>query len=87
MERKTSRPVKTFKLRGITASVFKNSSKSDGQDVIFYRMTIQRTYKDGEKFKTTTSFSRDDWPTAVHLGNCAWDYITEALRNASDEER
>ncbi|MCX7422838.1 MAG: hypothetical protein NT013_25320 [Planctomycetia bacterium] len=29
-------------------------------DVIYYKVSLQRTYKDGNEFKTTTNFSRDD---------------------------
>ena len=86
MERNTTstKPVKTFRLRGITASVFKNSSKSDGRTASFHKLTIQRTYKDGESFKNTTSFSRDDWPIIALLGSRAWEYINEAESKAKN---
>ena len=47
----SNKPVKSFRLRGITASVFENVS-DDGKS--FYKVTLQRSYKQG-----------DDWPPRV----------------------
>ena len=50
-------PVKKFRLRGISASVFENQTEK-GQT--FFKVTVQRSYKDGKTFKSTNTFSRDD---------------------------
>ena len=57
-----AKPVKVFRSRGVSASVFANQAKSDGRDITFHKVSLQRTYKDGDEWKTTTSFSRDDLP-------------------------
>ena len=75
----STKPVKTFRLRGITASVFRNVTESNGHNVPYYKWTIQRTYKDGDdSFRNTTSFTRDDWPIVQLLGQKAWEFILEA---------
>ncbi len=68
-------PIETFRLRGISASVFENQSE-DGQT--FYRVSLVRTYKDGNgQFQTTSAFSRDDLPIVAHLANEAWQFVME----------
>ena len=74
-ESKGKRPVKVFRARGISASVFENESKSGDT---FHKVTLQRTYYDGKEFKTTDSFSRDDLPVAGKLLGDAWEFILEA---------
>lgn len=88
MERKTtsSKPVKTFRLRGITASVFRNVAKSDGRSVPYHKWTVQRTYKDKDSFKNTTSFNRDDWPIVEVLGRQVFQYILEAEAQSKDAD-
>ena len=80
-----SKPVKVFRVRGVSASVFQNQSTTDGRDVTFYKVALQRTYKDGKEFKTTSSFSRDDLPVARHVLQQAWEFIlgAEAAANAA----
>ena len=47
------KPVHVIRLRGITASVFANSAETKNGDVTFHKVSVQRTYKDGNEFKTT----------------------------------
>ena len=73
---KPSKPAKVFRLRGVSASVFANKPPK-GRDVPFYKVGLQRTYMDGDEFKTTTSFSRDDLPIVNLLIQRAWEFILE----------
>ena len=73
---KPSKPAKVFRLRGVSASVFANKA-AKGRDVPFYKVSLQRTYKDGDEFKTTTSFSRDDLPVVNLAVQRAWEFILE----------
>lgn len=83
-----TKPLKTFRHRGLSASVFENHAKDPESDVTFHKVSLQRTYKDGDEFKTTTSFGRDDLPVAVLLLQRAWEFIldAEANRSRDDEE-
>lgn len=71
----TSKPVQTYRLHGVSVSIFANPTKTDGKDTVFYKVSIQRTYKDGDEFRTTNSFSRDDLPIVELLARRASDYI------------
>jgi len=86
----TTRPAKVFRLRGLSASVFENRAKAKGRDVTFFKVSLQRTYKDGDEFKTTSSLSRDDLPVARLLLKKAWEFILESeekgRRIASERE-
>lgn len=65
----TNKPVNRFQLRGITASVFKNLSDNG---IPFYKVSVTRTFKDGDEFRTTTAFNRDDLPYVVEVARRAW---------------
>jgi hypothetical protein len=78
MVQAATKPVKVFRVRGISASVFQNQSTAEGRDAVFYKVALQRTYKDGNEFKTTSSFGRDDLPVARHVLQQAWEFILSA---------
>jgi hypothetical protein len=82
----STKPVKTFRLRGISASIFPNHAQSDGRDIIFHKVSVQRSYKDGDEWKHTTSFGRDDLPVLQIVLQRAWEFIldTEAARGKDD---
>jgi len=87
MAQAPTKPVKVFRLRGISASVFANVAKTKDREVTFHKVSLQRTYRDGDEFKTTTSFGRDDLPVAKLVLEQAWQFIleTEATRGKDDE--
>lgn len=81
------KPVQVYRLRGISVSVFANQTERDGRESTYHKVSIQRTYRDGDEFKSTTSLSRDDLPVASMLLSRAWEYIleAEAKRGKSDD--
>ena len=68
----STKPIKTFRHRGISASVFENRSE---KNVPFYKIAIVRTYKDGDEFKSTPTYSHSDLPMLVYVANEAFDYV------------
>ena len=84
----SQKPVKVIRLRGVSASIFANHAKSEGRDITFHKVSIQRSYKDGDEWKQTTSFGRDDLPVLNTLLQRAWEFIldTEASRGKDDNE-
>ena len=80
------KPVHVIRLRGITASVFANIAETKNGDVTFHKVSVQRTFKDGSEFKTTSTFGRDDLPTVRLLTDRAWQFIldTEAARGRDE---
>lgn len=76
MEGSSTKPVKVFRANGLSVSVFKNTAKTkDDRDTTFYKVSLQRSYKDGETYRNTTSLGRDDLPVAALLLPRAWEYI------------
>ena len=86
MDSNTTRPVAVFRSSGISASVFKNRAKTEDRTTSFYKVSLQRTYNDGEKWKTTGSLSRNDLPIAALLLQKAWDFVVEAENTRQDDE-
>jgi len=80
-----NKPVKTFRLRGISASVFLNETYQEGQPLRFYKVSLQRAFRQNGEFKHNSNFGRDDLPVAVHVLQQAWAYILE-IENASSVE-
>ncbi len=80
----SNKPVKSFRLRGITASVFENSSE-DGK--LFYKVTLQRSYKQGDEWKSTNSFGRDDLPLVNLLTKQAWEFILNTESKSQKENK
>ena len=80
----TNQPVKKFRLRGISASVFENKMEKNGQT--YYKVTVQRSYKDGKTFKSTNTFSRDDLPLLTEVATAAWRDILKREAEAAATE-
>ena len=78
MESRSNRPVEVFRASGVSASVFKNLPKTEDRATPFYKVTLERFYKDGDKPKSTNSLGRNDLPVAALLLQKAWNFIVEA---------
>ena len=70
-----NKPEKVFRHRNLSASIFRNEAKNGGK---FYSVVMQRAYKDGDEFKHSSSFTRDEIPVVRHLLDLAWKYVLEA---------
>src|SRR2546423_499930 len=73
-----NRPVRVFRLRGVKVAVFENRAETEGRGSLYHKVSIQRIYREGEEFKTTTSLGRDDLPVVRLLLERAWEFILEA---------
>lgn len=82
-KRVSNKPVEKFQLRGISASVFENTTE-DGN--VYYKASVTRTYKDGDQFKSTSVFSRDDLPIVELLTRKAWVSIMSREADAGSKE-
>jgi len=80
-----SKPVKTFRFRGISASVFENTAHADNQPLRFFKVNLQRTFKQEGEFRHNSSFGRDDIPVAKHVLDLAWQFILETEAAATPE--
>lgn len=73
----TNGPVKTFLLGRIKAKVWANRSQ---QNDVWFNVEIVRLYKDakdGDKFKETTQFGRNDLPLVSKAADMAFAWLHE----------
>ena len=76
-------PVKTFFLGRIKAKIWANRSQENGA---WFNVEIVRLYeKDGEKFKESTQYGRNDLPLVSKAADMAFAWILEQEVPAQDE--
>ena len=80
----STKPVKTYRFRGISASIFEN--KTDKGE-LFHKVSIVRTYKDGKNFQTTPTFSRDELPIVALVAQQSFDFILCEERDQRETEQ
>lgn len=81
----SNKPAKVFRYRGISASVFLNPAESDDSNP-WYKISIRRTYRQGDEFRSTHSFSRDDLPVVIVVAEQAYQYVLTAEAERSSEK-
>ena len=69
------RPVHEIKLGRVRASIWSNGS--NGQDT-WFNVSISRLYRDGDEWKTSNSFGRDDLPLVSKAAEMAYAWIWNA---------
>ena len=80
-------PVNTIRWNGVSLTTFENHTEKDGQDVTFLKHVIQRTYREGNDFRTTNNLSTRDLLVLRSLIDEALPKIREleAKQNKSEE--
>src|SRR5207237_8579012 len=73
----STKPVKVFRDRRLSVSIFRNHATVRDEERVFLNAYLQRTYKDGEAYKTTSSLGKDDLPAAQLLLAQAWAWMVE----------
>lgn len=75
-----NKPIEVFRRRGIKVSVFQNQSG----DQVFHKVAVQKVYRDGDNWKTTSTLGRDDLPIARLLIGHAWEFILDRESKAEN---
>ena len=80
---KSNRPVHEIRIGRVRAAVWEN----DTQNGTRHNVTLSRLYKDGDDWRDSTSFGRDDLPLVVKVADLAhsWIYEHSQRTNASEE--
>ena len=78
MSNQSNQPVHRIRLSTISAAIFKND-KEDGRS--YYNAQFDRSYKDGEEWKHTKSFGRDDLLNLAKVADLAHSWIHEQKQN------
>lgn len=68
------RPVHEFRLGRIRAAIWENSTENG----VRHNVTISRLYKDGDDWKDTTSFGREDLLLVGKVADAAHSWIYES---------
>ena len=69
-----NKPVQSFRLGSISSSVFANNGDSDST---FHTITLQRSYKDGNKTRYDSSFTMRDLPAAKRCLELAQSWVEQ----------
>ena len=72
----SKKPVHSIRLSANEVAIWANPNDAG---VIYYNATFSRTYKDGEEFKNTDSFGRDDLLVVAKLADLAHTWICEQI--------
>ena len=70
---KNNKPAHEIRLNGIQASIWKNDTPQGAR----YNTTFRRNYKDGEEWKSSDAFGRDDLLTLAFVATEALRWIVE----------
>lgn len=81
MEKK--QPVKKFRLGLIKAAIWINSSEKGRT---WHNVTVSRLYKDGDDWKESSSFGRDDLPVVGKVLDQAHTWIFENANKAPEAD-
>lgn len=76
------KPVHEVRLGAIKAAIWKN----DTDNGVRYNTTIRRLYKDGDDWKDTDSFGRDDLLVVAKVSDMAHTWIHQEAQAKDHEE-
>lgn len=84
MAKKTekTRPVHEVRLGRIKAAIWENETQNGTR----HNVTVSRLYKDGEEWKDSTSFGRDDLPLVAKVVDQAHSWIFTQSHEAANGE-
>ena len=71
------RPAHEIRLGRIKATIWANLNDNG----TWYNVTLSRNYKDGDEWKSSESFGRDDIPLVIKALDRAQDFIFDAGKN------
>jgi hypothetical protein len=75
-----NRPVHQVRLGRIKAAVWQNETEKG----VRHNVTFTRLYRDGDQWKDTTSFGRDDLPLVAKVADLAHTWIFEQAANGGE---
>ncbi|TWU56006.1 hypothetical protein [Rubripirellula reticaptiva] len=75
-----TRPVHEVRLGVVKAAIWAN----DTDNGVRHNVTVSRIYKDGEEWKDSTSFGRDDLPLVAKVCDQAHTWIFENASKSTD---
>lgn len=79
-------PAHEIRLGRIRAAIWANEN---GHDDVWFNVTVSRLYKDGDVWKDSSSFRRDDLPVVAKVMDMAyaWIWNRHTTPSPSEEEK
>lgn len=77
------KPIHEVRMGTIKAAIWKN----DTQNGVRFNVTFERLYKDGEEWKSTDSFGRDDLPLLAKVADRAHSWIFDQKQEEQEEQQ
>ena len=78
-----NKPVHEVRLAAVKAAIWKNDTDNGAR----FNVTISRLYKDGDDWKNTDSFGRDDLLLVAKVADLAHTWICAQQTQESERER
>ncbi len=78
-----NQPIQRLRIGNISAAIFENKTQ---EGKTFYNAQFDRSYRDGETWKHTQSYGRDDLLILAKLADQVHSWIVEKQQSASTEE-
>ena len=69
------KPERVFRIGAISASVFVNEVDGEGGKRTVRNVNLQRRFKDGDEWKSSSSFALSDLPVAITVLNLALEHV------------
>jgi hypothetical protein len=76
------RPVHEIRLGRIKAAIWENETREG----IRHNISLTRIYKDGNAWKDSTSFGRDDLPLVAKVADIAHSWVFENAQTATNND-
>lgn len=83
MAQQKQKPVHEIRLGRIKASIWAN--ETENRDV-WFNVAVTRLYKDGDHWRDTSTFSRDDLPIVAKVADMAYAWIWGQAAPADSNE-
>ncbi len=79
-------PIAKFRAGQVSAALWENEIQTAGRTVTVLKATIQRRYRDTDgQWKSSTSFSRNEIPLAIHCLQKAFEKMVELQNDSSGD--
>ena len=77
------RPIQTIRYGAVRAAIWRNVIDNGNASRAVYNVTLSRSYRDGDTWKESNSFSRDDLLVLAKLANEAHTWIFQQRSEAA----
>lgn len=79
------KPEKVFRVGMVSASVFLTDGNSEGSGRKRRRVNLQRRYREGDEWKSSTYFGLSELPQAMAVLQLATEYVTNCEADATEQ--